>query len=77
MLAFSITTMLGLIAMLSIRRRRIYVRLAPEDETDQAHTGMTVAGLVKGTDPTLTEFTERIAAEIADKAGAPLAQKDN
>ncbi|MBW8172067.1 cytochrome c biogenesis protein ResB [Ornithinimicrobium sp. Arc0846-15] len=76
-LAFAITTMLGLIAMLSIRRRRIYVRLAPEDETDQAHTGMTVAGLVKGTDPTLTEFTERIAAEIADKAGAPLAQKDN
>lgn len=76
-LGFAVTSMLGLIAMLSIRRRRVYVRVADTGESVGAHTGMSVAGLVKGSDPALDEFIEQLAAEIAAKAGASTAQKDN
>ncbi|MGB5951160.1 MAG: cytochrome c biogenesis protein ResB [Ornithinimicrobium sp.] len=71
----SIAVLIGLVLMLAVRRRRVFVRVSaaqtPGGEDDngaQRHTGVQVAGLVKGSDPGLQVLVERIADEIKYEA---------
>lgn len=71
----------GLMLMLGVKRRRVFVRVEPEGtapaaRSEQAaaatdgpvggerHTGVTVAGLPKGTDPGLEDLVEQVLAQI-------------
>ena len=67
----SITALVGLALMLGVKRRRVYVRVTPEGTTldvegadGQRHTGVSVAGLPKGTDPGLEAVVEDVLARI-------------
>ncbi|MGB5951284.1 MAG: cytochrome c biogenesis protein ResB [Ornithinimicrobium sp.] len=69
----SIAVLAGLVMMLAVRRRRVFVRVGgsgPLGEgersalTEHRHTGVEVAGLVKGSDPALQALIERIADQI-------------
>lgn len=67
----SIAVLAGLVLMLAVRRRRVFVRLGEvpaqgggTGEPAHRHTGVQVAGLVKGTDPALQALVERIADQI-------------
>lgn len=75
-LVFSITALAGLVAMLAVRRRRVYVRVGDGPDGDERHTGMSVAGLVKGTDPGLQDLVERVSEEIRDRAEGMTPTKD-
>lgn len=77
----SMITLVGLGLMLGVKRRRVYVRVAPGDpaadpsadsvETGgQRHTVIDVAGLPKGTDPGLEGVVEDVLARIT-QAVAP------
>ncbi len=69
----SIAVLGGLVLMLGVRRRRVFVRVsAPQQggestEDEGRHTGLMVAGLVKGDDPGLQRLVDRIADEIAQQ----------
>lgn len=72
-LVSSIAVLVGLVMMLAVRRRRVFVRVGErsdraegEDgaENGHRHTGVQVAGLVKGNDPALQSLVERMADQI-------------
>lgn len=73
----SIVLLAGLITMLTVKRRRVFIRVthpgAGQGEPGERHTGLVVAGLSKGSDPNLQDYLDRIVEEI-DTA---LATKDN
>ncbi|MCK0113675.1 cytochrome c biogenesis protein ResB [Ornithinimicrobium sp. F0845] len=82
----SIVLLGGLIAMLTVKRRRVFVRVTDQGQattdqgeatTDQGegtadpgerHTGLTVAGLAKGSDPQLQDYLDALAEEITAAA---------
>lgn len=78
-LAFSGVALLGLVLMLGVKRRRVFVRVEPgyaaaaggaDPASERArHTGVAVAGLPKGTDPGLEDLVEEIEAEIVSASG--------
>ncbi|MGB3686341.1 MAG: cytochrome c biogenesis protein ResB [Ornithinimicrobium sp.] len=70
----SIAVLVGLVMMLAVRRRRVFVRIVQRQgqgerlgDDAHRHTGVQVAGLVKGSDPALQELVERIADQIKDE----------
>ncbi|MGB3827998.1 MAG: cytochrome c biogenesis protein ResB [Ornithinimicrobium sp.] len=68
----AISVLVGLVLMLGVRRRRVFVRIRStaggEESVDggERHTGLEVAALVKGSDPGLQRLVERLAAEIVE-----------
>ena len=74
----SVVLLGALITMLTVRRRRIFVRVAHPGEGNAEpkarHTGLTVAGLAKGSDPNLQgyldDLLEQITAAAQTKDGA-------
>ncbi|WP_122261217.1 cytochrome c biogenesis protein ResB [Ornithinimicrobium cerasi] len=87
-LVFSGLALAGLVLMLGVRRRRVFVRVDPGYSVPPAgaggtpaggdgapgearHTGITVAGLAKGTDPGMDELVEEILAQVAVAVGDP------
>lgn len=68
----AISVLGGLILMLAVRRRRVFVRVIDEpgdiDAGGGRHTGLEVAGLVKGSDPGLQALVERLCAEIVERS---------
>jgi cytochrome c biogenesis protein len=75
-LVFSVTAMAGLVAMLAVRRRRLYVRVGDSADESGRHTEITVAGLVKGTDPGLQDLVDRVSEEIRDRLQGATSTKD-
>ncbi|MGB7449958.1 MAG: cytochrome c biogenesis protein ResB [Ornithinimicrobium sp.] len=69
----AISALVGLVLMLGVRRRRVFVRVteggrgATDSDDEARHTGVTVqvAALVKDHDPGLQSFVERLAGQIA------------
>jgi len=82
-LVSAITALVGLVLMLGVRRRRIFVRIdraeaaGPADDPVR-HTGVTVqvAGLVKDHDPGLQSLVEELAAQIAPTGDANAADRE-
>lgn len=76
-LVFGGLALLGLVLMLGVKRRRLFVRVTPagpagtgEHPSDGArHTGLTVAGLPKGTDPGLDDLVDQVLARIVSASG--------
>ncbi|MFK5635190.1 cytochrome c biogenesis protein ResB [Ornithinimicrobium sp. LYQ103] len=74
-LVFASLAILGLMLMLGVRRRRVFVRVEPggAEESDQGkgarHTGVTVAGLPKGTDPGLDDLVDQVLERIVTASG--------
>ncbi|MFK5647608.1 cytochrome c biogenesis protein ResB [Ornithinimicrobium sp. LYQ121] len=74
-LVFASMAILGLMLMLGVRRRRVFVRVEPggAEESDQGkgarHTGVTVAGLPKGTDPGLDDLVDQVLERIVTASG--------
>ncbi|MGI8946663.1 MAG: cytochrome c biogenesis protein ResB [Ornithinimicrobium sp.] len=66
-LVFAVGALIGLTLMLAVRRQRLFVRVTDEDQGDGRHTGVSVAGLAKDTDPRLEELVDRIAEQIRDR----------
>lgn len=72
----AISVLVGLVLMLAVRRRRVFVRVVSERGANGApgvgdgHTGLEVAGLVKGSDPGLQTFVERLGREIVERCAA-------
>lgn len=71
----AISVLVGLILMLGVRRRRVFVRVSEDAGGEGAwpggerHTGVEVAALVKGSDPGLQRLVERLAEEIVAHHG--------
>ena len=69
-LVSAISVLVGLVLMLGVRRRRVFVRVVDHPGGERAssdggrHTGLEVAALVKTSDPGLQRLVERLAAEI-------------
>jgi len=61
----------ALVAMLTVRRRRLYVRVGPLREATGEHTEVTVAGLAKGQDSSLEDVVERLLQDIRAAVGGP------
>src|SRR5699024_6105919 len=65
----SLVLLAGLIAMLTVKRRRVFVRVSnPGEDTGapgERHTGLMVAGLAKGSDPNLQHYLDRLVEDIA------------
>ncbi len=85
-LVFAGVALLGLMLMLGVRRRRVFVRVTPatpsrgEDpaEAGTLHTGVTVAGLPKGTDAGLGEHVDQVLERIvAASGGRVVTDKDD
>ncbi len=78
-LIFAGMAMLGLGLMLGVRRRRVFVRVSPGGGAQASagegtrHTGVTVAGLPKGTDPGLDDLVEQVLERIVTASGGPVA----
>lgn len=72
----AISVLVGLVLMLAVRRRRVFVRVVDgpggTDEDGGRHTGLEVAGLVKGSDPGLQAFVERLCAEIVERSNSAI-----
>ncbi|WP_114907329.1 cytochrome c biogenesis protein ResB [Ornithinimicrobium murale] len=64
----SIVLLGGLITMLTVKRRRVFVRVTRPGEggggPGERHTGLTIAGLAKGSDPNLQDYLDRIVEDI-------------
>ncbi len=77
----AISVLVGLILMLGVRRRRVFVRVIPatggEESSSMAqrHTGLEVAALVKGSDPGLQGLVERLAEQIVAQGTTTLQAK--
>ncbi|WP_281965769.1 cytochrome c biogenesis protein ResB [Serinicoccus marinus] len=75
-LMFAGAALVGLVLMLGVRRRRVFVRVAPGpppgDDYDgtSRHTGVSIAALPKGTDPGLEDLVEDLLEQITTAAGA-------
>ncbi|MFB9731481.1 cytochrome c biogenesis protein ResB [Ornithinimicrobium kibberense] len=67
--------MAGLMLMLGVRRRRVFVRVDPP-AGERRHTGITVAALPKGTDPGLEDLADQVLDQIVQAAGGRATQKD-
>lgn len=67
--------MVGLLLMLGVRRRRVFVRVEPP-AGERRHTGITVAALPKGTDPGLEDLADQVLDQIVQAAGGRATQKD-
>ena len=67
-LAFAGLALLGLVLMLGVRRRRVFVRVVPA-AGERLHTGIEVAGLPKGTDPGLDDLVEEILDRVVEASG--------
>lgn len=65
----------GLTAMLAVRRRRVFVRVTPAAGGDGRHTGVEVAGLAKGSDPSLGALVDEVLEDIREQLG-PVRQTD-
>ena len=67
-LVISMLALAGLALMLGVRRRRIYVRVTPGagGAGGRRHTGVSVAGLPKGTDPGLEALVEDLVRRITE-----------
>lgn len=65
----------GLVAMLTVRRRRVFVRVHDPADGRPGHTGVTVAGLAKGTDPGLAAEVELLLEEIGEAVGSGAATR--
>jgi cytochrome c biogenesis protein len=70
----SLVSLAGLALMLGVKRRRVYVRVAPDASTadsvdgpGQRHTVVDVAGLPKGTDPGLERLVDDVLARITQQ----------
>jgi len=61
----SVAALLGLIASLMIRRRRVFVRIRPEGR----RTVVSIGGLAKGEDPGLGATIEDLLSAIAERSG--------
>lgn len=77
-LIFSGVAMLGLGLMLGVRRRRVFVRAAPHATSPEGtlHTGLTVAGLPKGTDPSLDDLLDEALDRIITASGGHVVTDD-
>ena len=67
----SIVLLGALITMLTVKRRRVFVRLTPGAdgaEPGERHTGLMVAGLSKGSDPNLQAYLDNLLEEITAAA---------
>ncbi|GAA5166863.1 cytochrome c biogenesis protein ResB [Ornithinimicrobium tianjinense] len=71
-LLFAGLALVGLVLMLGVKRRRVFVRVGAG-----THTEVTVAGLPKGTDPGLEELVERILAQTVTAAGGRAVPADD
>ena len=77
-LIFSGVALAGLVLMLGVRRRRVFVRVDEQVVQEERHTGVVVAGLPKGTDPGLDSLIEDIMEQITTTSGGTvLEQKDD
>jgi len=65
----------GLTAMLAVRRRRVFVRVTPAAGGDGRHTGVEVAGLAKGSDPSLGALVDEVLEDIREQLG-PVRETD-
>ena len=76
-LVSAVAAMLGMMLMLGVRRRRVFVRVDPADGA-RRHTGITVAALPKGTDPGLEDLVEQVLDQIVttSTAGGRATHKD-
>ena len=72
----AVVLLAGLVTMLTVKRRRVFVRVTDQGEDGagggQRHTGLTVAGLSKGTDPTMQDYLDALIEDIT----AAVATKD-
>ncbi|WP_238148851.1 cytochrome c biogenesis protein ResB [Serinicoccus sediminis] len=79
-LLFAGTALVGLVLMLGVRRRRVFVRVHPGagDPADPGsrHTGLSVAALPKGTDPGLDDVVDGLVDRIAEAVGGRVVQTD-
>ncbi len=66
-LVFAVGALIGLVVMLAGRRQRLFVRVTDESDSSGRHTGMSVAGLAKGTEPRLQELVDRVAEQIRNR----------
>ncbi|WP_109473406.1 cytochrome c biogenesis protein ResB [Ornithinimicrobium cavernae] len=73
----SIVLLGGLVTMLTVKRRRVFVRVTDPGEAGAEpgarHTGLMVAGLTKGTDPNLQGYLDALVEDIS----AAVATKDS
>jgi cytochrome c biogenesis protein len=79
-LVSAIVMLAGLTAMLSVRRRRVFVRVTPGGDGGGRHTEVEVAGLAKGSDPSLGTLVDEVLEEMREQLGpvraADLTTKD-
>lgn len=73
-LVSSIVLLAALMAMLLVRRRRLFVRVAADPEGREGHTVVEVAGLAKGADATLQDGVDALYDRITDALGTPAAR---
>ncbi len=70
-LIWSAALLVGLVTMLTVRRRRVFVRVAEVDRDGQRHTEVSVAGLAKGSDPGLESMIEDLVEQVRESLTAP------
>ena len=79
-LLFAGTALAGLVLMLGVRRRRVFVRVHPGagDPADPGsrHTGLSVAALPKGTDPGLDDLVDELVEQIVGASGGRVLEPD-
>ncbi|WP_151525692.1 cytochrome c biogenesis protein ResB [Serinicoccus kebangsaanensis] len=73
-LIFAGAALVGLVLMLGVRRRRVFVRVtAPAGDPSAPgarHTGLSIAALPKGTDPGLDDLVDGLVEQITSASGA-------
>ena len=74
-LIFAIGVLIGLVVMLAGRRQRLFVRVTDESDASGPHTGLSVAGLTKGTEPRLHELVDRVSEQIRDRVDQTLTKE--
>lgn len=72
-LVSAIVLLASLMAMLLVRRRRLFVRVTADPAGRAGHTVVEVAGLAKGTDATLQDGVDTLYERITEALGAPAA----
>ena len=69
-LGFSTLALAAVTASLFVRRRRVWVRVAPASRTgEDESTAVEVAGLARGDDPALEQEVAAVAAGLAERIG--------
>jgi cytochrome c biogenesis protein len=67
-LVFALLAIAGLVLSLSVRRRRVFVRLDP----GPGRTVVRIAGLARGEDSGLADEVESVRLAVAERLGAPI-----